>query len=454
MFKNLSDRLSKLVRDLRGQGRLTETNIEDTLREVRMALLEADVALPIVREFIEHVRAKALGQDVIGSLTPGQALIRVVRDELVATLGEANVPLRLAQEPPAVVLMAGLQGSGKTTTVAKLARLLHERERKTVAVVSCDVYRPAAIEQLRVLAAEIGVNCIASDPNETPRAIATRALTQARTAFADVLLVDTAGRLHIDDAMMQEIRELHGLLHPAETLFVMDSMMGQDALRAARAFADALPLTGVVLTKTDGDARGGAALSARQVIGAPIKFIGVGEKVDALEPFHPERMASRILGMGDLLTLIEQAEQKVDREQAEQFANKLRQGKEFDLADFRDQLKQMRNMGGLDALAGMLPGMNQLPEQVKNQVNDREIIRMVAMVDSMTAQERRFPAVIKASRKIRIANGSGTSVQDLNRLLKQFLQMQKVMKKITKKGGLKNLMRGMAARLPRGAPPR
>lgn len=454
MFENLSDRLSRLVRDLRGQGRLTESNIEETLREVRMALLDADVALPVVRDFIDHVRGKALGQDVIGSLTPGQALIRVVRDELIQTMGEANAPLSFAQEPPAVILMAGLQGSGKTTTVAKLARWLREREKKSVAVVSCDVYRPAAIEQLRVLAGEVGARYLASSADETPRAIATRALAQARTAFADVLLVDTAGRLHIDAAMMQEIQELHGLLTPVETLFVVDSMMGQDALRAARAFADALPLTGVILTKADGDARGGAALSVRHVIGAPIKFIGVGEKVDALEPFHPERMASRILGMGDILTLIEQVENKVDKQQAEQFAHKLQQGKGFDLADFRDQLGQMRRMGGLDALTGMLPGMGQLPDRVKDQVNDREVTKMIAMIDSMTSQERRFPAVIKASRKLRIASGSGTSVQDLNRLLKQFMQMQKMMKRVGKKGGLKNLMRGIAGQMPRGMPPR
>ena len=448
MFENLSDRLTAVVKKLRGQARLTEENIDGTLREVRMALLEADVALPVVRAFMDGVRAKALGQDVIGNLTPGQALIRVVRDELTLLMGESGVGIDYAAQPPVVILLAGLQGSGKTTSAAKLAKRLTENEKKSVAVVSCDVYRPAAIEQLRVLAEEIGVEFYPSAANAKPRDIALSALDQARRQFKDVLIVDTAGRLHIDDEMMKEIKDLHAALTPKETLFVIDSMMGQDAVNTARAFNEALPLTGVVLTKTDGDARGGAALSVRHITGKPIKFIGVGEKTHALEPFHPDRMASRILGMGDVLTLIEEVEQKVDKEKAAKVAEKLSKGKGFDLVDFREQLDQMKNMGGLSALMGKLPGTAELPDHIKSRVNDKELTRLAAIIDSMTPQERRFPAIIKASRKRRIATGSGTQVQDINRLLKQFDQMQKMMKKVSKKGGLKNLIRGMKGQMP------
>jgi len=451
MFQNLSERLAGVVKKLRGQGRITEENVDATLREVRMALLEADVALPVVKSFIEQVRARALGQDVMGTLTPGQALIRVVRDELTALMGEAGVGLNFAAEPPIVILLAGLQGSGKTTSAAKLAKRLKEHDKKNVAMVSCDVYRPAAIEQLRVLANEIGVDCYPSNGN-APLAIATAAMDLARRQFKDVLIVDTAGRLHIDDAMMTEIRELHAGLNPHETLFVIDSMMGQDAVRSAQAFNEALPLTGVILTKTDGDARGGAALSVRHVTGKPIKFIGVGEKIHALEPFHPDRIASRILGMGDVLSLIEEVEQKVDRDQAAKVAAKLSKGKGFDLQDFRDQLDQMAKMGGLSALMGKLPGTADIPDHIKNKVNDRELIRLGAIIDSMTRHERQFPAILKGSRKKRIADGSGTQVQDVNRLLKQFEQMQRMMKKVSKKGGLQSLIRGMRGRMPPGMP--
>ncbi len=452
MFQNLSERLSNVVKKLRGQGRLSEENIDATLREVRLALLEADVALPVVKTFIEQVRVRALGQEVIGTLTPGQALIRVVRDELTAMMGEAGVGINYAAEPPIVILLAGLQGSGKTTSAAKLAKRLQEQDKKSVALVSCDIYRPAAIEQLRILAAEIGVDCYPSTAGESVVAIAQAALALAKRQFKDVLIVDTAGRLHIDEEMMLEIRQLHSALQPLETLFVIDSMMGQDAVRTAQAFNDALPLTGIILTKTDGDARGGAALSVRQITGKPIKFMGVGEKIHALEPFHPDRVASRILGMGDVLSLIEEVEQKVDRDQAAKVAAKLSKGKGFDLQDFRDQLEQMRSMGGLSALMGKLPGTAELPEHVKNRVNDQELVRLAAIIDSMTRQERQFPAVLKASRKKRVADGSGTQVQDVNRLLKQFDQMQRMMKKVSKKGGMQSLMRGLKGRLPPGMP--
>ncbi len=452
MFDNLSQRLGRVLDNLRGQARLTDDNIRDTMREVRMALLEADVALPVVRRFVEQVREKAAGEEVLKSLTPGQMLIKIVRDELVQVMGAANEGLDLAAQPPVVVLMAGLQGSGKTTTVAKLARWLKEREKKRVAVVSCDVYRPAAIDQLKTLANEVGADFVPSNPKQKPSAIAEQALSYARKSFADVLLVDTAGRLHVDGEMMDEIRQLHQQLRPVETLFVVDSMTGQDAANTAKAFHDALPLTGVILTKTDGDARGGAALSIREITGKPIKFLGVGEKTAALEPFHPDRVASRILGMGDVLSLVEEVEQKVDRAKAEKLATKLRKGKGFDLADFKEQLEQMGNLGGVAGLMDKLPGMSQVPDQVKNQVNDREFVKMVAMINSMTPQERQFPAVIKGSRKRRIAAGSGTQVQDINRMLKQFAQMQKMMKKM-KGGGMAKMMRGMRGRLPPGGMP-
>jgi signal recognition particle subunit SRP54 len=450
MFDNLSERLGRTLQKLRGQGRITEDNIKETLREVRMALLEADVALPVVREFVDRVRERAIGREVLQSLTPGQALIKVVRDELVSVMGEACDELNLNVQPPAVILMAGLQGAGKTTTVAKLARWLKEKK-KSVLVVSCDVYRPAAIDQLRTLAGEIGVDFFPSDPAQDPIAIAGAAIDQGRKQFKDVVIIDTAGRLHIDEEMMAEIKRLHSATDPAETLFVVDSMTGQDAASAAQAFNDALPLTGVILTKTDGDARGGAALSIRHITGKPIKFLGSGEKTSALEPFHPDRIASRILGMGDVLSLVEEAERKVDKDKAMKLAKKLKKGKSFDLEDFRDQLQQMTAMGGLAGMLDKLPGMSGLPDTVKNQVDDTQIRRTVAIINSMTPKERQFPDIIKGSRKRRIAAGSGTQVQDINRLLKQFTQMQKMMKKMSK-GGMGKMLQGLKGRLPPGMP--
>ncbi len=447
MFNNLTERLNGVLQRLRGQGRLTEDNIKETLREVRMALLEADVALPVVRDFIEHVRERAVGHEVLQSLTPGQALVKVVHDELVAVIGEA-ADINLNVQPPAIILMAGLQGSGKTTTVAKLSRLLKERRKKTVLVASCDIYRPAAIDQLETLAKEVGAVFYPSDPSQDPVNIAQGAVEEARKRFIDVVIIDTAGRLHIDAEMMDEIKRLHGALQPIETLFVVDSMTGQDAINTAKAFNEALPLTGVVLTKTDGDARGGAALSIRHVTGKPIKFLGVGEKTAALEPFHPDRVASRILGMGDVLSLVEEVERSIDREQAEKLAGKLKKGKGFDLEDFRDQMQQMRKMGGMASLMDKLPGMSNVPQKVKDQVNDKEVVRMEAIINSMTRQERHFPEVIKGSRKRRIAAGSGVQVQDVNRLLKQFDQMQRMMKQMSKGGGIARMMRGMKGRLP------
>ena len=443
MFENLTKRLGTTLDRLRGRGRLTEDNIGQALREVRTALLEADVALPVVREFIERVRERAVGQDVLGSLTPGQALVRVVRDELTALMGGSGSGLALDVQPPAVVLVAGLQGSGKTTTVAKLAHWLKEQAEKSVMAVSCDVYRPAAVDQLRTLADQVGAGFVPSAPGDDPVAIAAGALTEARRRFADVLLVDTAGRLHVDERMMDEIRRIHTAVSPVETLFVVDGMTGQDAAHTSKAFDAALPLTGVVLTKTDGDARGGAALSVRHVTGKPIKFLGVGEKTDALEVFHPDRIASRILGMGDVLSLIEEAEQKVDRQKAEQLARKLVKGRQFDLEDFAGQLAQMRNMGGVTGMLDKLPGLPSLPPGALDRVNDREFARMEAIISSMTMHERRYPAVIKGSRKRRIASGSGTRVQDVNRLLKQFAQMQKMMKRVRKKGGMARMLQGM-----------
>ncbi|WP_018953054.1 signal recognition particle protein [Thioalkalivibrio sulfidiphilus] len=452
MFENLTERLQGTVKRLRGQARITEDNIQDTLREVRMALLEADVALPVVREFISRVKERALGQEVLSSLTPGQALIKIVNDELISVMGQANESLQLNVQPPAVILMAGLQGSGKTTTTAKLARLLKERHKKRVAVVSCDVYRPAAIKQLETLAGEIDVEFIPSSGGEDPVAIASRALDQARKKFFDVLIVDTAGRLHVDADMMAEIQRLHTAVSPVETLFVVDSMTGQDAANTAKAFNDALPLTGVVLTKADGDARGGAALSVRQITGKPIKFLGVGEKTGALEPFHPERVASRILGMGDVLSLVEEATRQVDQDKAAKLAKKLKTGKGFNLEDLREQLSQMQKMGGMASLMDKLPGMGQIPEAAKKQVNDKELGRMIAIINSMTPGERRHPDLIKGSRKRRIAAGSGTQVQDVNRLLKQHMQMSKAMKQFSK-GGMGKLMRAMKGKLPGGGLP-
>ncbi len=447
MFENLQERLGRALDNLRGRGRLTEDNIKDSLREVRMALLEADVALPVVRSFVDRVRDKAMGEEVARSLTPGQVLFKIVNDELVALMGAANEGLNLAAQPPAVVLMAGLQGSGKTTSVAKLARWLKEKQKKKVMVVSCDVYRPAAIDQLRTLAGEVGAQFFPSQGDQDPVHIARSALDAARKQFQDVLIVDTAGRLHVDQAMMAEIQQLHAVVKPIETLFVVDAMTGQDAAITAKAFDDALPLTGVILTKTDGDARGGAALSIRHITGKPIKFLGVGEKTAALEPFHPDRVASRILGMGVVLSLVEVVQNKIDREKAEQLVKKIQKGNTFDLVDFREQLAQMSNMGGMAGLMDKLPGMGQVPEQLKQQVNDKELKRFVAMIDSMTPHERIFPAVIKGARKRRIAHGSGTQVQDINRLLRQFIIMQKMMKKM-KGGGMARMMRSLSGRLP------
>ena len=452
MFENLSERLLRTVKNLRGQGRLTEDNIKDALREVRMALLEADVALPVVREFINRVRERAVGQEVLLSLTPGQVLIKIVHEELIRTMGEANAELNLRTTPPAVVLMAGLQGSGKTTSVAKLARWLKERQKKKVMVVSCDVYRPAAIEQLQKLAAEVGAEFFPSDPGQLPATIARQALDHARRHGFEVLIVDTAGRLHVDEAMMVEIQQLHAVLTPIETLFVVDSMTGQDAANTAQAFNAALPLTGVVLTKTDGDARGGAALSIRQITGQPIKFLGVGEKTAALEPFFPDRVASRILGMGDVLSLVEELEQKVDKEKALKLAQKVQKGKGFDLEDFREQMQQMMTMGGVAGLLEKMPGFNAAPAALKDQAADKEVKRLIAIINSMTPQERRFPDVIKGSRKRRIATGSGTQIQDVNRLLKQFDQAQKMMKKM-KGGGMMKMLRGLQGKLPPGMMP-
>ena len=444
MFESLSQRLSATVQRLRGKGRLTESNIREALREVRIALLEADVALPVVQALIQRVQVKALGQEVLRSLTPGQALVKVVQGELTAVMGSANTDLNLAAAPPAVVLMAGLQGAGKTTTVAKLARLLKERKKKKVMVVSCDVYRPAAIEQLRTLAEQVDVLFHPSSGEQDPVAIAKSARDAAARAFADVLIVDTAGRLHVDAAMMDEIKALHAALDPIETLFVVDSMTGQDAANTAKAFADALPLTGVVLTKTDGDARGGAALSVRYVTGRPIKFIGVSEKPDGLEPFHPDRIATRILGMGDVLSLVEQVEQSVDQEKQRKLAEKVIKGKRFDLNDMKDQLEQMVNMGGMASLMDKLPGVSNLPDHVKAKANDGEVKRMIAIIGSMTKKERRHPDLLNGSRRARVARGSGTQPADVNRLLKQYQQMEKMMSKLGS-GGLKGLMRQMGS---------
>lgn len=458
MFENLSDRLTRTLKNISGRGRLTEDNIKETLREVRMALLEADVALPVVRDFVNQVKERSVGLEVSKSLTPGQEFLKIVKKALEEAMGEANEELTLNTQPPAVVLMAGLQGAGKTTSVGKLARFLKERKKKKVMVVSADVYRPAAIKQLETLAKEVGVEFFPSDISQKPVAIVNAAIAQARLGFYDILLVDTAGRLHVDSEMMDEIKALHAAINPIETLFVVDAMTGQDAANTAKAFNEALPLTGVILTKADGDARGGAALSIRHITGKPIKFIGMGEKSDALEPFHPDRIASRILGMGDVMSLIEELEQKVDREQAAKVAAKMMKGQGFSLEDFRDQLVQMRNMGGMMSMLDKLPGMKNLPAGAKDQMNNKQFGKMEAIINSMTPKERQYPDLIKGSRKKRIAAGSGTQVQDVNQLLKQFMQMQKMMKQMGGKGGLMKMMRGMGGmggKLPPGMlPPR
>jgi signal recognition particle subunit SRP54 len=448
VFDNLTGRLARVVKTLRGEARLTESNVQEALREVRVALLEADVALPVVRTFIDNVRAKALGQEVVGSLTPGQAAVGVVYRELVALMGEKNDSLDLATQPPAVILLAGLQGSGKTTTAGKLARWLRKDLRKKVLLASCDVYRPAAIEQLKTLAGQVEAEFFPSAVGEKPVDIAVRALDYARKHYADVLIVDSAGRLAIDQEMMREIGELHAALKPIETLFVVDAMQGQDAVNTAKAFGDALPLTGIVLTKLDGDARGGAALSVRSVTGKPVKFAGVGEKLDALEPFHPDRMASRILGMGDVLSLIEDVHKSVDVAEAEKLAKKVKSGKDFDLEDFKQQVAQMRKMGGLAGLADKLPGnLGQLAQQGALGMDDKAIRRLEGIINSMTPSERAKPELIKASRKRRIAAGAGATVQEVNRLLNQFEQTQKMMKMMAK-GGVAKMMRGMKGMFP------
>ncbi len=445
MLETLTGRLAGIVKTVRGQARLTDANIKDSLREVRVALLEADVALPVVRDFIDRIREKALGETVLGSLTPGQAFVGVVRDELTALMGQRNDALELVARPPAAILMAGLQGSGKTTTSGKLARLLVEQKKK-VLLASCDVYRPAAMEQLETLAAQLGVDYFQADEGARPESIAESALHHAKRHFHDVLIVDTAGRLAIDEQMMEEIRALHSALSPTETLFVVDAMQGQDAVNVAKAFGDALPLTGVVLTKMDGDSRGGAALSVRHVTGKPIKFVGTGEKMSGLEPFYPERLAARILGMGDVLSLVDEAKRSVDVEQAERLARKVKSGKGFDLADFRSQMSQMKSMGGLGAIVDKLPA--QLAQAAKGAPMDEKVInRTIGIIDSMTQRERTKPDVIKASRKRRIASGAGVTVQEVNRLLSQFSQMQKMMKMMGK-GGMQKMMRGARGMFP------
>ena len=449
MFDNLSGRLSKAVKNLTGKGRLSESNIKDTLRQVRLALLEADVALPVVKTFIERIRERAVGEEVGKSLTPGQALVKIIHAELVTILGSDTVPLDLNTQPPVIVFLAGLQGAGKTTTAAKLARRLIEKEKKRVMLVSVDVHRPAAILQLKTLAGEVNALHCDSNENEDPVAIAKRAIDEAKRLHADVLIVDTAGRLHVDDAMMSEMIRVHEAAEPHETLFVVDSMSGQDAVNSAKAFGDSLSLTGVILTKVDGDAKGGVALSVREITGKSIRFVGVGEKTDALEVFHPDRMASRILGMGDVLSLVEEIEEKVSREKADKLAKKLKKGSRFDLADLRDQLEQMLNMGGMAAMLEKLPIPGAVdPGALKKAADEKGIRRQIAIINSMTPGERRFPKTINGSRKRRIATGAGLQIQDVNRLLKQHLQMEKMMKKMSK-GGMKKMMRG----LPGGTPP-
>lgn len=451
MFENLTDRLSRTLKNISGRGRLTEDNVKDTLREVRMALLEADVALPVVREFVTSVKERAVGQEVTKSLSPGQVFIKIVQNELEKAMGEKNEALDLAAQPPAVIMMAGLQGAGKTTSVAKLAKFLRERQKKSVLVVSADVYRPAAIKQLETLATEVDVEFFPSDINQNPIDIANAAVNHAKRKFIDVVILDTAGRLHVDEAMMDEIKALHDAAKPVETLFVVDAMTGQDAANTAKAFNEALPLTGVVLTKIDGDARGGAALSIRHITGKPIKFLGVGEKTDALEPFYPDRVASRILGMGDMLSLIEEVERGVDKDKAMKLASKVKKGGTFDLEDFREQLQQMKNMGGMMGMLEKLPGVGQLPPDAMAQIQNGKMTgQMEAMINSMTKKERQFPDLIKGSRKRRIAAGSGTQIQDVNRLLKQFTQMQKMMKKMSGKGGMQKMMRGMKGMMGQG----
>ena len=449
MFENLSDRLSQSLKKISGKASLSESNIQETLRDVRVALLEADVALPVVKDFIELVKQRAVGREVSSSLNPGQQFLKIVQAELESVMGEKNESLNLNAQPPAVILMAGLQGAGKTTSVAKLSRFLSEREKKKVMVVSADVYRPAAIEQLKTLAGEVNAEFFPSSKDQRPVDIVNQAITAAKTKFVDVLIVDTAGRLAVDEEMMAEIQQIHKAATPVETLFVIDAMIGQDSVNTAKAFNEALPLTGVVLTKVDGDARGGAALSVRQVTGKPIKFLGVGEKTDALEPFHPERIASRILGMGDVLSLIEDVERKVDKKKAEKFAKKVAKGKRFDLEDLREQLQQMKQLGGMESMMDKIPGMGNMAQMTQQKDMTGQFSKMEYIIDSMTPKERANPDILNGSRKRRITQGSGTTIQDLNRLLKQHKQMGKMMKKMKGKG-MQNMMRGLGGGMPPG----
>ena len=453
LFENLSERLSKTIKRVSGKASLSEANIQETLREVRMALLEADVALPVVKDFIELIKQRALGREVSSSLNPGQQFLKIVQTELERVMGEENQTLNLNAQPPAVILMTGLQGAGKTTSVAKLSRYLREREKKKVMVVSADIYRPAAIEQLSTLATEVDVEFFPSRSDQAPTTIVKNAIAAAKTRFVDVLIIDTAGRLAVDEAMMAEIKQIHQVANPVETLFVVDAMLGQDSVNTAKAFDQALPLTGVILTKADGDARGGAALSVRHVTGKPIKFLGVGEKTDALEPFHPQRIASRILGMGDVLSLIEDVERKVDKKKAEKLAAKVVKGKRFDLEDLREQLQQMKQLGGMEGLMDKLPGMGNMAQMAQQTDATSQFSKMGYIIDSMTPKERANPDILNGSRKRRITAGSGTSIQDLNRLLKQHKQMAKMMKKMKGKG-MQNMMRGMGNMLPPGGFPR
>ncbi|CAM4418117.1 MAG: Signal recognition particle protein [Legionellaceae bacterium] len=447
MFENLTTRLAKTIKHLTGQGRLTEDNIKDTLREIRTALFEADVALPVIKTFIEKIKTKAIGENVLLSLSPGQVLIKIVNDELTEILGETNAEINLKTQPPAVILLAGLQGSGKTTTAGKLAYWLKNKQKKSVLVASTDIYRPAAIDQLETLAKEINIEFFPSNPSQHPLDIAMQAIETAKVKNIDTVIIDTAGRMHLDTKMMQEISDIHQKINPIETLLVVDSMTGQDAANIANIFNSTLALTGIILTKTDGDARGGAALSIRTITGKPIKFIGVGEKITALEPFYPDRMASRILGMGDILSLVEDAHEKLDKTTNLKLANKLKKGKSFDLEDFKQQIQQMNNMGGMAELISKLPGTAGLPPAIKEQMENNKMMKQIeAIINSMTRQERRYPDIIRGSRKRRIALGSGTQVPDVNRLLKQFTQMQKMMKRFSKQGGLMKMMQGFAGK--------
>ncbi len=448
MLENLTDRLQSVIRTIRGQARFTEENISEAMREVRIALIEADVALPVVKQFIDQVKEKAIGAEVLKSVSPGQAIVKIVQDELTILMGEENSELNLSTKPPAVVLLAGLQGSGKTTTAGKLGKILKEKKKK-VLLVSADVYRPAAIEQLKILAESLQIDFFESSIKDKPEKIAASSLTYAKKNFHDLIIFDTAGRLGIDEAMMKEIKLLHKTLNPIETLFVVDAMQGQDAVNTAKAFGDVLPLTGVVLTKLDGDSRGGAALSVRHITGKPIKFIGISEKTDGLQAFHPERMASRILGMGDIVGLVEEAQKNVDIKEAEKLAEKVKSGKDFDLNDFKNQIAQMKKMGGVGALMDKMPSeLSGAASKINPEDGDKSLVQIEAIINSMTALERRKPEIIKAKRKIRIANGSGTQVQDINKLLKQFEEMQKMMKMFSK-GGIGKLLRGLGGKFPR-----